>query len=206
MQKTLLTAVFIALGIIHSSNAATCEQVTCITYNDNTTNWSRQIPADLNSLNCGPTIQCLRHNGIGQIIRVGTCNSCTSGTRTLHNSGVSCDGGNEITYYSCDICTTTEWTAASTGYQSRKYCASSSDTGTVEYRCASGYYGTSSNGTSGCTQCPEATNIYTNSARTTRARGTSAAGTTSSANCYLPQGTYYDASGTFTISNTSCKY
>lgn len=67
--------------------------------------------------------------------------------------------------------------------------------------CASGYYGKTTNGTTGCTQCPTATNIYTNSARTTLARGTSTYGDNEYiSGCFIAQGTYYDATGTFKLS------
>ncbi|MDE6250262.1 MAG: hypothetical protein K2M34_01340 [Alphaproteobacteria bacterium] len=100
-------------------------------------------------------------------------------------------------------CASTAWTAKGTGYQTRiaRSCsatgASGNCTSKTEYRCAAGYYGSSSNGTSGCTQCPTWTGVYTDSAKTTVARGTSNAGATAINGCYVAAGTYYDASGTF---------
>jgi hypothetical protein len=79
----------------------------------------------------------------------------------------------------------------------------------MTYRCKGGYYGTvgtSSPGT--CTQCPEADSIYTNSALTTKARGTSTASKNATVDtCALPTGTYYDATGTFIIeTGDKCQY
>lgn len=65
----------------------------------------------------------------------------------------------------------------------------------VSASCAAGYYGTS-----GCTQCPTWTGVYTNSARTVLARGTSIAGDNKTiSDCYIASGTYYDATGTFKL-------
>lgn len=118
----------------------------------------------------------------------------------------------------CDNCTSTAWSANGTGYEKRTVKSCDCDTSTSatckstqEYRCATGYYGTSSNGTSGCNPCPEwkyDTNsyVYTNSAKTTKARGTTSnAGTTSITGCHVVSGTYYDATGTFEISS-NCEY
>lgn len=78
---------------------------------------------------------------------------------------------------------------------------------TTTFKCAAGYYGTPSLLDKNCTQCPEATDIYTNSTRTVRARGTSNVGATSRDKCYLPAGTYYDATGQFVIdSDQTCYY
>lgn len=73
--------------------------------------------------------------------------------------------------------------------------------------CSAGYYSQPASISSDCTQCPLASNIYTNSSRTTLARGTVTAGNGTSAEaCYLPVGTYYDEKGTFSISTTGCTY
>lgn len=74
------------------------------------------------------------------------------------------------------------------------------------YECIAGYYGTATAINTGCSQCPEAASIYTDSARTNKARGTSAIGTKTQGECYLSPGTYYDASGVFIITSAQCKY
>lgn len=78
---------------------------------------------------------------------------------------------------------------------------------TYHYRCAAGYYGKSVGGTSGCTQCPTWSGVYTNAARTTIARGTSIAGSNSDVtSCRFTTGTtYYDVTGTFTL-GSNCSY
>lgn len=111
----------------------------------------------------------------------------------------------------CDNCTNVSWQAYGTGYQryTSKKCDCSGSTATCQstysYQCAAGYYGSSTNGTSGCTKCPTATGIYTDSARTTLASTTSTDGTTSVTGCNIPSGTYYDTTGTFTLTS-KCSY
>lgn len=74
------------------------------------------------------------------------------------------------------------------------------------YRCAAGYYGSSTDGTSGCTMCPTWTGVYTNPARTILARGTNSAGNKNITSCYFRKGgTYYDNTGTFTLDSV-CSY
>lgn len=92
----------------------------------------------------------------------------------------------------CSSCTDTgTWTAKGTGYEQRtgKGCDCSGSTAvcknTTHYRCAKGWYGTTTNGTSGCTQCP--------SSGTTKDGGAD-----SISDCYLP--------GDTTYSNTYGKY
>lgn len=148
---------------------------------------------------------CVNSDGEGWDIPCSCWEDSQCGT-----SGWGCIDGECQKCKTCSNCTgSNTWEAANTGYQrkARKQCACDGTCNVYyDYRCAAGYYGTSANGTYGCTQCPEATDIYTDSARTILARGTSAVGTTSQAECYLPAGTYYDASGVFTVTGTSCKY
>lgn len=82
-------------------------------------------------------------------------------------------------------------------------------TTTKEYACAAGtyYYGGSGQWMA-CQPCPNADEIYTNSALTIVANGTSTTGNTGSAVsvCYLAPGTYYDSTGTLTVSGYGCTY
>ena len=100
---------------------------------------------------------------------------------------------------SCSGASTGTWTAHSTGYEKRTVTecnCSGTPTTRTEYRCAAGYYGTTSNGTSGCTRCPASGGIY----------GTSAAGSTAITACYLPSGTAFsDAAGSGTYTG-DCYY
>ena len=85
----------------------------------------------------------------------------------------------------------TGWVAAATGYQknTKKSCECGTCVETTAYRCAAGYYGSSSNGTSGCTKCP--------------VPGTSVAGTTTKNGCYVSSGT--DAGGAYSYTSM-CYY
>ncbi|MDR0726846.1 MAG: hypothetical protein LBF37_02165 [Rickettsiales bacterium] len=85
---------------------------------------------------------------------------------------------------------TGSWTANGTGYQKLEYeeCQNGTLTSVKQYRCAEGYYGSSSNGTSGCTSCPTATGA------------TSVAGDNSAiTQCYTPAGTGSDSTGSYSI-------
>ena len=88
-------------------------------------------------------------------------------------------------------CSSTTWGERSTGYEVR--C---NERYLCEYRCADGYYGSSSNGISGCTKCPVAIG-----------GSTSVAGSnTSITDCYIPSGTSFSdstGSGTYT---SNCNY
>ena len=76
------------------------------------------------------------------------------------------------------ICGYNVWTTTATGYEKQTMATfenGSCTAATTSYRCANGYYGTSTNGTSGCTQCPSP--------------GTSTAATnTSITQCYISAG------------------
>ncbi|MCM1294145.1 MAG: hypothetical protein NC311_01115 [Muribaculaceae bacterium] len=125
------------------------------------------------------------------------------------NSGYGCVNAKCVKCTSCSNCTSdTSWSAYGTGYQRITYrtCACNGTCNTsYSYRCAAGYYGSSTNGTSGCTQCPTWTGVYTTSAKTTLVRGTSAAGATAITGCYISTGTDYDVTGTFKLTDV-CPY
>ncbi|MDE6481639.1 MAG: hypothetical protein K2L25_02345 [Alphaproteobacteria bacterium] len=125
------------------------------------------------------------------------CTKC-SGNRTLKQvragtctniSGTECVCSNN--------CKDVAWTAGNTGYEYSVQCGSACDA-TKKYRCAKGYYGTSTNGTSGCTRCPASGGTY----------GTTAsAGATSITSCYLPSGSSFsDSTGSGTIVGGNCYY
>ena len=167
----------------------------------------------------------------GKVTGVASCYTCNPGYELVKNpsaSGITAcsstgdpnedsGGVGHYDYTECvknctaSNCASTNWVAKSTGYETRTYrsCSATGTSGTcnstTQYRCAAGYYGSSTNGTSGCTQCPQWTGVYTNSGKTTLARGTSSAGTTAITGCYVAPGTYYDATGTFKTT-TNCAY
>lgn len=92
----------------------------------------------------------------------------------------------------CSGCSSTDWITIRTGYEQRTQatCDCNTCTKTVQYRCAAGYYGTTTNGTSGCTPCPALDGVS----------GTSSAGNTLVSNCYIPENTVIkDSYGTYTL-------
>lgn len=132
-------------------------------------------------------------------------NKCTrtKTESTIFNSignGVSCS----ITYSTCgcDTCqcdncnSDTDWGPATTaGYQQKttRQCECDNDCNpscrpTTEYRCAEGYYGTPTNSSKGCNQCPPDAN---GTLATTKRPGA-----TKVSECYFPSGTHSGRDGT----------
>ncbi|MDR0741459.1 MAG: hypothetical protein LBF28_01665, partial [Rickettsiales bacterium] len=95
----------------------------------------------------------------------------------------------------CINCQNTGYSDFATGYQSAisKSCniETLACTSTTVYRCASGYYGSSTTGTSGCTQCPTG--------------GTSDAGATDATDCYASPRNGTDTTGSWEYTST-CYY
>ena len=125
------------------------------------------------------------------------------------DDGNDCDG-------TCENCESSDWGTLAAGYQTQttKTCNTSTCvcSSSMSYRCAAGYYGTATNfscqtslygttcNSTDCQPCPAAEGVYTDANRTTQAYGTVAAGNGNAKTaCYLPGGTYYDASGAFDI-------
>ena len=180
--------------------------------------------------NCASyTTMCVYQSGISR--GVASCDKCNPGyelTQDYSNIGAcapedytdiedNIGGVYRYDYTYCTkncnttTCAPTSWTAKGTGYEIRtnRTCSATGTSGTcnstTQYRCAAGYWGSSTNGTSGCVPCPQWTGVYTDSGKTTLARGTSSAGTTAITGCYVSPGTYYDVTGTLkTTSN--CVY
>lgn len=111
-----------------------------------------------------------------------SCNTC-SGVATrkaidITYNGDTCGTGMyECVAPSCSDCSNGSWTAGNTGYQKKQVasCVCGVCKKDYEYRCAANYYGSSTNGTSGCRACPNG--------------GKSQAGSTSITSCYLSTGT-----------------
>ncbi len=133
-----------------------------------------------------------------------SCSRCETGYELTQQRATVPNCSNEILFNvcrkpcdgTCSDCTTSAWTAGNTGYQKRTYASCNTATcvctKTAQYRCAAGYYGTSSNGTSGCTRCPS--------------NGSSTAGATAITSCYLPSGTTgSDSTGSYTYTS-NCYY
>lgn len=176
--------------------------------------------------NCdGYTNACTYDNG--RIIGVASCYSCKSGYDLVtRSSGITAcsqydydiyDSSGEVNYYSytqCEKncsssnCKSDDWVKLREGYDTRTYrsCSTTGAGGTcnasTQYRCAKGYYGTTSNGTSGCTQCPPVDDKLS----TKQYGTTSTGGKFVKTDCYVEPGTYYDTTGTFKVSGGNCSY
>ena len=130
---------------------------------------------------------------------IHTCNTCQSGYYRYETSYNQAGGGYcSVTYYDCAACTAIpsygSWSSYSTGYERRLVTYSwnasgcgSTPSSTYEYRCAAGYYGSPTSGSSGCTKCNVS---FTNTCSVTNGNGTqtcyhtsSPAGSTSSSAC-----------------------
>ncbi len=127
--------------------------------------------------NCGAISYKCYKNTTGTTYFITTCTKCDTGyklTSASHTPGITCS--NALTYNTCTkesggstggggTCNMANCTQAksgweahnSTGYEVLNYYACVNDVCTPsprQYRCAKYYYGTSTNGTTGCTQCP----------------------------------------------------
>ena len=137
--------------------------------------------------------------------RVQSCTRCESGydlvTKTV---SIPCAGtaSYQTCQQQCTGCTNCisdkSWSAGNTGYEKKvtRTCDCNTCRTSTSYRCAAGYYGSSINGTSGCTRCPSSGGVY----------GTSASGSTAITSCYLSSGTSFSddsGSGTYT---SDCYY
>ena len=136
------------------------------------------------------------YGGASEMVGTTTCETCRSGyVRVSRTFNATCATRPiRIDYYTCLLACTnsncksdTSWSSYGDGYERRilRECSDSTTCKTTySYRCAAGYYGSSSNGTSGCNPCPSG--------------GTSSAGTTSATGCYIPSGTTgSDSTGTY---------
>ena len=137
---------------------------------------------------------------------ISTCTKCKSGYNIKHITATYSAGGCTYEYDTCERACTgcsncasdSDWSAGNTGYQKKttRTCSCNTCNEITTYRCAPGYYGTSTNGTSGCTICPTANSMT----------GTSAAGSTSQTSCYIPSDTSNnDSAGIFTFTE-NCYY
>ncbi|MDR1338404.1 MAG: hypothetical protein LBJ73_05265 [Rickettsiales bacterium] len=101
----------------------------------------------------------------------------------------------------CTNCSTTSWSTCATGYQSKisaTTCSNQTCNKTTSYQCDSGYYGSPTTCSAGCTICPTEGNA---TAYTTAAGNTTAVG-----KCWLSDGVAItDAAGTFSFSSR-CVY
>ena len=169
-----------------------------------------KILADCSNFNDGDT-WCKKYTtkSINDEVYIGNqYYKCTSGHLWTPVSGQTCGSDN---------CISSSWSAHRTGYevQTYRYCSSSTCVSETRYRCAKNYYGTSTNGTSGCSKCSSSDdNIATKSGSKWVSTGeksqgfTNAAGNTTAVNtCYIPRlggsEMYLDSTGAYEF-NSNC--
>lgn len=125
-----------------------------------------------------------------------TC-ACSADSDCGYNQG--CVNGKCQTCKSCSNCTSTTWVAGNLGYQyqiSRSCSCAGICNDLIQYRCAAGYFGSSLNGSSGCTRCPQWDG----------SNGNSTVGSSVITNCYIPNNqTLKNNRGTYVFTAT-CSY
>lgn len=157
----------------------------------------------------------------GSAFGVTSMAKCCSGTRC-----VTCAAANEnnkscLTDFDCggggvascpDECPNADWTDVSTTgiafvgnptYQTRCQINLLTNTGTCQYQCGSGSYGSPTSSSSGCSRCPERDGKPGISFSVSY--GESAAGSKNITDCYMAAGDYKDSTGTYKITD-DCYY
>ena len=195
IKNTTKISIFILAIMLNIPNA-TAFQCNSTSYCRIGANGGAEYPAG----NCQGSYNVYFSSPQGDCYIMGNCTSCEPGY-TMRDVAVSdnwfsyCDNPSVLpkTQATCECicsnCSSTGWSALRTGYEVSytRYCDCSSGTAkcitNTKYRCAAGFYGSSSNGTSGCSQCKPFATYSGNYA------ATSAAGSTSITNCYIPSGT-----------------
>ena len=184
MKKIL--ALLVLMQILPRVAMAVCTQTAC------PNNGETIIPVNT-ARSCGTDSDfgmttCYKVSGSSTYYRVYLCMLCPDGTEKVSKTFTS-ECGN-ITYDVCETpCTPDDDFVATgnAGYEKKTTCTSSGLSAT-QYRCAAGWYGSSSNGTTGCTKCP--------SSNESTATAQSAAGTTDISGCYIPAGnSFSDGAG-----------
>ncbi|MDE5616015.1 MAG: hypothetical protein K2I81_04265 [Alphaproteobacteria bacterium] len=114
-------------------------------------------------------------------------------------------------------CQSSAWTTLRTGYETRtyRYCSTTTNCASeTQYRCAQNYYGSTTNGTSGCSKCDsspdntayEENNKYVSTGSKEPGR-TMGGGTSSKTSCYIPplggSYSYMDSTGVYEF-NGNC--
>lgn len=192
MRKTCLFLVILAIGAIsHESVAAVGTACMILSYDTDGKCTSCATVSRL--ISCGSSeiyCDCATCDGL-RVLKEETITTSSSENFTINKCVLDA-----IPIKPCKNCVSSDWGALSTGYESKVAATCNTTTGvctkTTEYRCATGYYGSSTNGTSGCNECPSS--------------GTTAsAGATSISECCLASGTTGgDNTGTYTYTGDCC--
>lgn len=178
-MKKQLCALFAGAIFIHAVFAPAfcipyCSSGTCMNYTWN--NDKQTFNCTGRSCTCNTTTYVCASGGLELVCFFDS--DCGTGYVCTDNVCVACSG--------CTDCNNVSWASYSTGYQRQTTatCNCNTCTKTYAYRCAPGYYGSSTNGTSGCTRCPTENNLT----------GQSAAGASAVTGCYIPSGTSFSDS------------
>ena len=213
-MKRFFKAFYAGAVLLSGANAYSAACTTAGTTSDNSM-----------SIACGASALCSNYSYKTAIYRPGytsikmgvaECSSCYSGgtlvTTTETLSDTVYENGRQVTKtctVSCKNCVNCgpepdydSWEDYGTGYQRQKitytyrYPECGSTYSTYIYRCDDNYYGSSTDGRSGCHPCPSVCNVST----------TSTAGSNSTINkCCAPAGsTGTDEKGSFTLNTESC--
>ena len=162
-------------------------------YNIMYSDWNTDFPGYSKFCYCA-TEECDGNVSVYPVRFSGNDSDCIDGYHWESNKGCVVDK-------TCSSDCSSIWMASGAGYQSYENRHCSKVTGNcvtdgTSYRCAAGYYGSSSNGTSGCTRCPDLNGVY----------GSSTAGSKYITSCYIPSNTVMsDATGSMVFTN-NCYY
>ncbi len=189
MKKYIfMCGALVALGVGRASWAATiacmashCMDLDAVTVNDVSAGCQRIIKTCYGNYALETCVSCA--TGYTNISASAVVPGCV-GTYTYSDCQENCAG--------CVNCVSdASWSGHAVGYEKKvvRTCDCNTCKATTSYRCAAGYYGSSLNGTTGCTRCPE--------------NGNSNAGTTSVTGCYVTSGS--DATGSC-IYTQNCYY
>lgn len=203
-MKNTLPVLFLIIGA--SCMPGIVRGATCISYATCTSDSGcTSLSTDFSDEHCSDQGQIyLDLDGRGKShIAIPTCKKCDAGYKLVDKNWNFNDC--TVIYQECGCagCTNCNykgtWLKGNLGYEKRSVdkCNCNTCNRVTEYRCAAGYYGSSTNGTSGCTRCPSSGVVY----------GTNTAGNnTSRTSCCIPANTTMSDAGGKHIFTSSCCY
>ncbi|MCM1294915.1 MAG: hypothetical protein NC311_05180 [Muribaculaceae bacterium] len=212
-MKPIITMLAIATAMLqtHASVAAvsvvsptaTCTKTTCGSSDAYTTNLCYTT---------NYSAVCYKNSATETSYRIFSCASCPSGyelkdvsiSDIVPGSGcLSSDTAKQCCKTCTDCASDTAYTATGTnGYLSKKIrscsCSGTCSVTSTKYMCAPGYYGRSTDGTSGCTRCPKLTNTVYGTTDVNLSLGDTVIVMSTITNCYIPANTPISStSGTY---------
>ena len=191
MKKIL--ALLILMQILSRVAVAACPATSCPMIGE------KIISVNSSDICYGSSARATCYQSGSVYYRVYDCRSCADGTIQATETASLDDCGTK-SYTVCRAPCTADAdfvSTGTTGYEKKTSCSSGGASST-QYRCAAGWYGASSDGATGCTQCPP-------NAEST-ATTTSPAGSALISACYTPAGnSFSDVAGAGTYSS-NCGY